>query len=305
MKLTVAFVTGRADPKLEWVVDELYEQAKPSDVIDILVVDALCRSPFALVPNARPAGCLRQGSGVKSVRVVDPKPNIWQGKHRITKCDWWGASSSRNTAFVYSEHDYIAFLDDRSHIGPKWLETVRRGERERASVIAGTYDKLENGVLTSDTRRPHAPNGKINCGGGWLYGCTFALPLEWALNVGGFEEGCDGQGAEDYIFGLNLANAGYRIDFSVDLAVRQERAEVSKEGVGGAGSSGYKRIDKGISPNDKSHAALARFGSRAHTEFTPDLRHLRELAQRGEPMPIPDPNYDYRDWFDGQLIRTM
>ena len=40
------------------------------------------------------------------------------------------------------------------------------------------------------------------------------------------------------------------------------------------------------------------------TEFTPDLRVIREQLARGESCPIPDPLADHRDWYDGTLIRN-
>ena len=158
-------------------------------------------------------------------------------------------------------------------------------------------------------RRPHtrpSPTlgtaGRKNCGGGWLYGCTFALPLEWALEVNGAEEGCDGMGAEDYILGFMLENNGHRIDFVPSLSVTQERIEIS--GISKNLSGSLRRADKGTSPNDKSHAAVDRFRSRKHTEFTPDLRAMRAMRASGTlTWPLPDPAL--RDWYDGQLVREM
>ena len=66
-------------------------------------------------------------------------------------------------------------------------------------------------------------------------------------------------------------------------------------------------VDKGVSPNDKSHAANARFGRRKHTEFTPELRALRELARTQGPgaLPIPDPDANFLDWYHGARIAEM
>lgn len=296
MRMTLAFITGRAEPHLDWLLESLAPQVKDDDKIDVLVIDMRCRSPQAL--GALP----RYGHWIPSIRVVPPKPTIWQGAHRVTSCDWWAKSSAMNTAFVLCQTDYIAFLDDCCRVGPKWLKTVRRGERERRSVLAGTYDKIERGVVTPDGRRGLEPNGKPNCGGGWLYGCTFALPLEWALEANGAEEGCDGMGTEDYIFGFMLENNGHPIDFVPDMAVIQERLEISIPGVP---SVGLRRTDKGVSPYDKSNAALKRFRNRKTTEFTPNLRELRARHLSGQSFPVPNPNIDYRDWYDGQLIREM
>lgn len=265
--------------------------------MQVIVIDALDRSVDQLAPGFSP----RATGGVHALSVTPPKPSIWQGPHRVTNCDWWAMSNARNTAFVLAEHDYIAFLDDACRLGDGWLDAVRAGCRERQSVIAGTYDKLESGRRTPDHRRSHAPGGLKNCGGSWLFGCTFAMPLAWALEVNGFEEGLDGMGMEDCVFGLYLANNGRRIDFSTSLSVEQDRGEPA----GSNSSTVYKKIDKGVSPKDKSHAALDRFAKRKRTEFTPDLRVLRAAMARGAEWPPPMLGRDARDWFDGQLVRDF
>lgn len=294
MRLTIAFITGRPEPHLDWLLESLAPQVSSRDEIRVLVIDARGRTPEAL-------GARSYGNWIPTVRVELPKPTPWQGTHRITARDWWAKSSAMNTALVLCDTDYIAFLDDCCRLGPAWLDAVRRGERKRRSVIAGTYDKIEGGVVTPDHRRTLAPKGRSNCGGGWLFGCAFALPLEWALEVNGAEEGCDGMGTEDYIFGFQLENNGHRIDFVPSMAVAQERSEIS---VPGTPSIGLRRTDKGVSPLDKSHAALARFRARKRTEFTPDLRVLRAARAAGN-LSWPLPNPEMRDWYDGQLVREM
>jgi hypothetical protein len=260
----------------------------------VLVIDSLERTAdeLGVLPH--------YGQWSPDVRVAPPKPTPWQGMHRITSRDWWAKSSAMNTALVLCDTNYIVFVDDCCHVGPKWLEAVRRGELDRRSVLAGTYDKIERGVVTTGHRRALAPQGRPDCGGGWLYGCTFALPLAWALEINGAEEGCDGMGTEDYIFGFMLSNNGRVIDFVPDMAVMQERVEVSTPGVP---SIRLQRTDKGISPNDKSHAALARFSPLKRTEFTPDLRALRRDRAAGN-LTWSLPNPDMVDWFDQELIRT-
>lgn len=294
MRLTLAFLTGRAEPRLDWLLESLAPQVAADDEIDILAIDLRERRPDEL--GALP----RYGHWTPRVQVHPPKPNPWQGPHRLTREDWWAKSNAINTALVLCESDYVAFTDDSCHIGPRWLDAVRHGERKRVSVLAGSYDKLEpGGGRSTDHRREIAPDGKANCGGGWLYGCTFAMPLEWALDVNGAEEGCDSMGTEDYTLGLMLQNAGRRVDFAPDMMVIQERSP-------GHDTNGkaVRRTDKGIAPNDKSHAALERFRTRRRTEFTPNLRTLRTQRARGDlSWPMPDPNM--RDWFDGQLVRDF
>ena len=85
-------------------------------------------------------------------------------------------------------------------------------------MLAGTYERIETrgdvSIITHDHRMDKHPRGHRNCGGGWLFGCTMALPLAWALEVNGFEEGCDSLTGEDYIFGLMLDNSGRRIELT-------------------------------------------------------------------------------------------
>lgn len=286
MKLTVVYITGRKDPQVDWALEDLGRQIKKKDELHLVVVDTFNRSPAALgIRSER----------LESVVVTPPKPNIWQGPHRVTSVDWWANSNARNTGIVLCKTDYIAFLDDRCHLGPAWLDTIRHGARKRESVIAGAYEKLENGTIVADHRLQQCPQGKVNCGGSWLYGCTFALPLDWCLEANGFEEGCDGLSGEDYIFGFMLENNGHRIDFVAPLFVALERSR--------AQANTYVRVDKGVAPNDKSHAALTRFRDRKRSEFTPDLRAMRDQIAQGGGFPIPDPKGDYRDWFDNTPIK--
>lgn len=292
MNLTVAYITGRAEPHVEWALQAIADQRTPTDVIDFIIIDALGRSCEAL------AGARSWSHAVQDLRAVSTRPNIWQGKHRVTSHDWWAKSHAANTALCLAKHDYIAFLDDRAMLGGGWLETVRQGNRKRKSVLAGTYEKIEDGDRkVVDHRIQASPTGKLDCGGSWLYGCTFALPTNWALDVNGFEEGLDGLGAEDVVFGFNLVNAGHKIDFVPSLFVQLHRPSRSLTPV-------YRRTDKGTSPLDKSNAALGRFSKRKRTEFTPDLRAMRAELARGGTFPIPNSS-DYRDWYDGGLIREM
>jgi hypothetical protein len=302
MRLTIAYCTGRKEPRLDWMVQSLRPQLRKDDQIYLHVIDAL----------AHTGRTTRDMMGGRLINVelagyrhTPPKPNIWQGMHRITPCDFWAMSNARNTGFVYCQTDWIAFLDDRCVLEPTWLQGVRDA-MAGMYIVAGAYEKRtginDDGTggerFAQDNRYESVGDaGHPNAPGQWLYGCTFALPLESALTVNGFEEGCDWLSAEDYIFGLNLRNAGYRIDYVPTMKIIEDRSPGTE--------NFYRRDDKGVSPNDKSHAALARFGQRKRTEFTPDLRELRARLASGMALPIPDPNADHKDWYDGQLVRDI
>ena len=289
LRITIAYITAREQPRLDWLIDGLDQQAQKGDKIELIVVDALGRPATAI--GYRPI------KAIKKLVETRPKPTIWQGPHRITAHDFFANANARNTAIVLCGTDYICFLDDRCRLDPGWLEQVRIGEKKRAAVLCGTYTKHEDRGVLVDHRRQHAPLGRKSCGGSWCYGCNFALPLKWLLEVNGCEEGCDPVGMEDCVLGHMLANAGYQLDFVTAMAVQQDRR-------GFVHPLDFPRQDKGLSPLDKSHMIQARFFPRKRTEFTPDLRKLRRLIGKGKSFPVPDPNGDHRDWFDNELIRN-
>lgn len=299
MRLTIAFITARAEPILPALIDGIAAQKVPGDEISLIVVDALGRSFGGLGVDMVDAISI-----FRAARVMQPKPNIWQGPYRIAPRNYFANANARNTALVFCEDSYIAFLDDRTTIGPQWLEVVRRGERERASVLCGPVDKHLSGQtaaawgpISHDSRKKQAPTGRINCGGAWCFGANFALPLEWALEVNGCEEGCDPVGCEDYIFGSMLENVGHRVDFVIAMGVEQDRK-------GSVHVEDFPRIGKGAPGfHDKSQTLTRRYRDLKRTIDTPSLRDLRALVAVGAPLPIPDPTYDYRDWFDQELVR--
>lgn len=289
MRATIVYTTARVQPRLDWLLDGLERDGRASDRLELVVVDARGRSAQEI--GYRPVAPV--------ARIVEtaPKPCVWQGPQRVTSRDWWALSNARNTGAVLATTDYLVFLDDRCHIGPRWLAEVRAAEAVRVSVVAGSYEKHEDLKVTHDHRRTQRPRGLEDCGGSWLFSCNFALPLEWFLGVNGFEEGCDGLSGEDSVLGLMLANRGHRIDFRPQMMVIQERSTSTQHY--------FARTDKGVSPNDKSHAAIARFGGRTRTELTPDLRALRARVAAGGGFPDVDRSVEHRDWYDGQPIREM
>lgn len=234
-KLTVTYFTCRENPMIEWffhsfnrerialnktwnefeflIID--YEmQNKPEERLDYFV----SQIPYALEAN---------------IKISPPKPSPWQGKHRLTSQDYFAASSARNTAFILCNTDYIVCVDDLSVIKEGWLNSVLTAQKNR-EVVLGAYAKANNltcnesGIYTFDTIKEGSLDSRYNnsylgqniksqVGGSWLFGCSFAMPLQLALAVDGFDESCDGQGAEDYDFGIRIERLGIPLYYDKEM----------------------------------------------------------------------------------------
>jgi hypothetical protein len=295
MTLTVAYVTSRNEPKFEWFFESLWNQCggvKPK----IIVVD-LYKDKRALA--------LSDGD----VHVF-PKPNIWQGDHRITTEDWWAKSNALNTAIILCKTDFIAFVDDRCVLAPTWLKAVRKAMNNNYAVC-GTYEKrsgmkVENGVITveGELLGKGRPEGFGRTRDWW--GGSYALPLEWCLAVNGWSEDmCDGLGSEDSMFGVTLFNSGLPVFYDSDLKIIEDRSPYE---IGG----GLKRADKNKRTKDdplfketdaKSWDIVRAFGGKTSSQNSYDIRNMRARIQNGEPWP--PPSASTLDWYDGSRISEM
>lgn len=300
-RLTVAYVTSRHEPMFQWFFDSLANQIDAHDKIKVIIVD--------LWKDKRNQEAYDL-HGLE-VKWVEPKPTIWQGKHRITKEDWWAMSNARNTAICLCETEWIAFLDDRCVLLPSWLGAVKKAMAENY-IVVGSYEKrskmvVERGfikgfekLIGKDPRLMQAPNGKKHAPHSWFFSCTFAMPLETILSINGFEEGADSLSAEDSIMGCHLRNSGHTITYDVNMRMVEDRTE-------GECGPNMRRESKEKHPNDindKGHAALHRFGSKKHTEFTTDLKTIRLVLSGGGAFPLPSQN-KHLDWFDSQPVEEF
>lgn len=298
MSLTICYITAREKPCLEWFRDSIVPQIV--EPIDLIIVDSHCekgdRFSFPLSP-------------FNDVKWVYPKPTVWQGKHRLTKEEWWAASNARNTGICLCKTDWIAFLDDRSVILPGYINSIREAMAGNYAVF-GAYQKrtglgVTDGVITHsgivtgvDSREAYvmqywSGQAPSKCPGEWSFGCNLALPLEWALQVNGYDETCDGLSMEDVIFGLQLQNNGFDLRYDYRMKIIEDRtgSELGKP---------MRREDKGVSPNDKSHALLEKLRGLKRAANPFDIRQVREGALAGNPWPIPTgPTHD---WYDSQPI---
>ena len=76
MKITIAYITAREEPHLEWLCAGIEQQARSDDKIELIVVDALGRPATAI--GYRPV------KAIKKLVETRPKPTIWQGLHHVT-----------------------------------------------------------------------------------------------------------------------------------------------------------------------------------------------------------------------------
>jgi glycosyltransferase involved in cell wall biosynthesis len=300
--LTICYSTCRKEPKLKWFWDSLLNQIKPEDKINIVIVDLMKseRKPWTPFPE-----------GNLSLNHVEPKPCVWQGEHRLTKEDWFAPANARNTALCLAPDGYIAFVDDLSVLLPGWLDRVKAA-MEGGYIVCGSYQKVkdlvvENGEVKSFTDYPQGHDSRLRfassdlhpCEGGWLYGCSCAMPVEALLTIGGWTEFVDGMGSEDQMTGLTLQNAGFKLFYDKKMMTYEsEELHHAEPGLG--------RTDKGISPDDKSHRALNIILSGTKffdNYYAGGIRAERERVQRGEPFTIR--NNPQHDWFDSQRISEM
>lgn len=308
--LNIAYVTARRKPRIVWWLYSLYLQWDKKTPLKLIVVDYHHDTHMEYEVFAKPFTDL----GVKFIHV-NPAPTVWQGSHRLTQRDYWAAANQRNTAICYADDGYIAFCDDLSVLMPGWLNAVLEAQRD-GYIACGAYKKVrelrvENGVpegyVEFQSGIDHrialvSGNDPVPCTGGWFYGYS-ASPVESLLSINGFDsDACDSIGGEDYVAGWMLEHAGYKLKYCKRmLALESEEAHGEEPSM--------LRLDKGVSPNDASHAILKMVESgqrrRAPNQMFGEggIRALRELVRSGKPFPIPSgPTHHF---FDNQPLSEM
>ena len=307
--LSICYMTFRRKPSIHWFFDSLDNQAWPTyDGIQLVVVDYFRDEPGRVDEFAALAHCL--------IKHVAPKPTVWQGPHRLTQNEYFAAANARNTAICHAAGEHIAFVDDLSVLGEHWMKAVDEAIAGQY-VAMGMYRKVkelkvEHGVAVSfsdwaggvDSRMGYSsPDGPVPHPGSLLYGCSLVGPTEAFLQINGYDEACDstGLGSEDYIAGIMLNANGWPTKLDRRLwTYESEEGHVMDRP--------FLRRDKGVSPNDKSHASLNMVTSGGRTNATnsfPEggIRALREHILNGGEFPvdrIPD-----RDWYDGQPLSEL
>lgn len=306
--LTIAYVTARREPHFQWFFDGL---RSPPQTVPIGSMSAYRIVIIDLYHGQRTDRQLAEMRYHNDIWHVPPKPTVWQGQHRLTSVDYFAAAGARNTALCLAQDGWLAYVDDCSVLMPGWLDHVMEATKRDGIITVGSYRKVRNLKVESgnvisfiddplgmDIRNRFSKESIIPCDGGWLYGSS-VIPVEALLTINGWDENCDGMGYEDVVTGRLLANSGRNFVYDPGMMVYECQECHESPDV-------LKRIDKGISPNDKSHAILAstRMRKLASNYFGEEgIRGLRKRVLNGEPFPIS--NIPAHDWFDKQPLSEM
>lgn len=303
--VTIAYFTNRKNPRFHWFTQSLHRELLGSyEGIRIVVVDFWAEEPGRKDDFRKLAYC--------DLIHVTPKPNVWQGKHRITKVDFFAAANARNTAICLAPDGWIVFVDDLSVLLPGWWNAVKDAMFS-GYIVLGAYKKVknlvvENGNIVSfeefipgvDSRwRVGSDNGPVIAAGSWMFGCSLAAPVEAFLKIGGFPELADSLGSEDYLAGIALEKQGFRLMYDRRM-LTYESEEAHFE------DPPFKRTDKGVSPNDKSHAALnmvMQGNGYFVNYYEGGIPALRQHVLSGNPFPVV--KIPEHDWYNSDKICEM
>lgn len=306
--LTIVFTTSRKYPQWKWFADslerELLQNAQqlPLKEIKIIVIDLLASErglEFHDLPVGELCGFVQ----------CTPKPTPWQGFHRQTQEDWFAASNARNTAIAMAPDGYIAFVDDLSWMMPGWLDAVVAAIAG-GYIACGAYRKvfqLKPEPQVTYVDNPHGHDARwrygrdgtaVPCQGNWMYGCSLAAPVQAFLDVNGYPESCDGMGYEDAVCGLVIQRNGYRFMYDRRMLTLE-----SEEGH--AQGPVMRREDPGVSPNDKSHAMLARYATAKRFDNPFDLSEIRAGYLKSGLLEFPKPEASATEWFTGKPLYVL
>ena len=344
--LTIAYITGRPNPRWEWFIDSLANQttqAQRANIQLVFVDGHLWRKS----PTIERFGAIDFGNsdwhdaerrsaldcdiaGRFKYLHIPPKPCAYQGPFRQTNRDLFSAGNARNSALVVAQGNFVMFVDDLSVLSPIWFAQVVHAA-EHGYVTCGAYAKqrklvVVNGTIQSFEDYPQgrdsrwdrgSSDGIVPIGGGGLFGCSFGVPLEAALEVDGNDRATDGQGGEDCELGIRLERAGWALFYNRNLftteseelhhdgsKLPQERRLVLRDRLPAAYDS-YKLIreDEKYWSDHVMLNRLANETDRILPIIGDNLRQLRSQFFATGMVPIPEPNM--RDWRDGVLLSEL
>lgn len=221
--ISFVYTTCRKNPKFEWFVDSLYNQAVEESFdlskIELILVD------FELQYDESRREMMSQivNNRIKFTHV-EPMPSPWQGKHRLSSRDCFSASLARNTGVCYVSNNYVFFIDDLSVLEPGSFKHMVEYATNRI-VVAFGYKKVwdlqvENGVITNKREHEGGIDYRLRqgdsfrqIGGSQLYGYS-GSPLSVLLSVNGYDEICNSVAGEDYHYGMRIDKLGIPIFYT-------------------------------------------------------------------------------------------
>jgi hypothetical protein len=228
--LSLIYITFRENCQFQWTFDALMNQVdillRPK--IQLIIVDGMLQ--YSENSNNRRAYFKDIIKDKFEFIHVEPKPTAWQGRWRITSEDYFAAANTRNTGACYAKYNYMVFVDDLGVLGENWFAAVKKA-MEKNIVQCGSYKKtkdivVENGKYISgdfsngtDHRLSQYKETISLCGGGHLYGSSFALPRSVYFDLNGQNEMCDGGGYEDYDFGIRLEKSKIPIYYNKEMLI--------------------------------------------------------------------------------------
>jgi hypothetical protein len=308
--LTIAYFTCRKNPMIEMFFRSLRRECKGDfSMLDVIVVDyyaaEIGRQEWMeklLIEN----GCEK----LTNFRHVEPKPNVWNGRFKKTKRDYFNAANSRNTAFALCRTTAIACIDDLSAMKTGWLDNALHAS-DGGYCSLGMYKKVldlavdmegnlsfqeQEGVVGRDSRW-HLGNddGIVEAQGVWMFGCSFVIPIESVLKVNGIDEICATVGMDDGEFGARLGRTGLKFYLNKNLfTYEDEKAHFAE------GNQAFIREAIPYRGNQELMTDWYIYnrnikGNSVWTEGNDfNLKELREKVLAGEPFPMPTTEFCWR-----------
>jgi hypothetical protein len=218
--LTFIYSTYRATCLFDWFVDSLAREPEADPSMQIVCVDAMLLQEGA---EARREEMEKAVAGRFQFVHVPPKPNPYQGPHRLTSKTYFSASNPRNSGIVLASHSYVCFIDDLSIMQAGSLRVILQAKKE-GKVLGCAYKKVHNlardGSMYDctnglDSRWNLAKEGQtfVKIEGSQLYGYS-CMPLEAILEINGYDHIADSIGLEDSHAGHRLQKSGQAIWYS-------------------------------------------------------------------------------------------
>lgn len=316
--VTVVYLTCRREPRFAWWARSLHRQTGGNYAgLRVVIVDFYAEAHregdgwTAEQARARRAE-FRELCPCPDYVHTTPIWNTWQGPHRLTREHWFAKADYLNAAVCYAPGDWLVSCDDLSVLMPGWLDAVREAVTRNNIVTCGAYRKVNclavmDGEVHGfrdhptgiDRREARAGGRVIACRGNWMFGCSFAAPIDVLLRVNGWPQLSNGLGFEDSPNGLVIEKAGTAFVYDPRMMTweSEEDHHVGKPMV---------RSDYGQSPQDKSHAflELANNTNRWTNFFGPEgLAGVRSRVLAGEPLPIiREPTHE---WFTKRALSEL